>query len=110
MALFGILMFFLVLFFQKTTYSLFSEGGPVRHGAYSHQEPVRSPRYNIPLTINDSNNIDPLGNNLLHIVCRHGHTSLLPWLASRLGPELDNALGDENKRGLIPVTLAIKVR
>ena len=53
---------------------------------------------------------DHLGNNLLHIVCRHGHVSLLSWLASRLGPELDNALGDENKQGLIPVTLAIKVR
>ena len=51
-----------------------------------------------------------VGNNLLHVVARHGHVSLLPWLASRLGPELDNALGDENKQGLTPVTLAIKVR
>ena len=53
---------------------------------------------------------DHLGNNLLHIVCRHGHASVLPWLAARLGPELDSALSDENKQGLTPIVLAIKVR
>jgi len=51
---------------------------------------------------------DHLGNNLLHIVCRHGHASVLPWLAARLGPELDSALSDENKQGLTPIVLAIK--
>jgi len=51
---------------------------------------------------------DHLGNNLLHIVCRHGHASVLPWLAARLGPELDSALADENKQGLTPIVLAIK--
>jgi len=51
---------------------------------------------------------DHLGNNLLHIVCRHGHVSVLPWLAARLGPELDSALSDENKQGLTPIVLAIK--
>ena len=53
---------------------------------------------------------DHLGNNLVHIVCRHGHASVLPWLAARLGPELDSALSDENKQGLTPIVLAIKVR
>ena len=53
---------------------------------------------------------DHLGNNLVHVVARHGHAAqLLPWLATRLGPELEPALADENKRGLTPATLAIKV-
>ena len=52
---------------------------------------------------------DHLGNNLLHVVARYGHVSLLPWLASRLGPELESALSDENKQGLTPISLAIKV-
>ena len=34
---------------------------------------------------------------------------ILPWLAARLGPELNPALSDENKQGLTPVVLAIKV-
>ena len=52
---------------------------------------------------------DHLGNNLLHVVSRHGLVLLLPWLAARLGPELNSALSDENKQGLTPVVLAIKV-
>ena len=52
---------------------------------------------------------DHLGNNLLHILCRHGHVTVLPWLAHTLGPELDSALSDENKQGLTPINLAIKV-
>ena len=52
---------------------------------------------------------DHLGNNLLHVVSRHGLVLLLPWLAARLGPELNPALSDENKQGLTPVVLAIKV-
>ena len=52
---------------------------------------------------------DHLGNNLLHVVSRHGLVLLLPWLAARLGPELNSALSDENKQGLSPVVLAIKV-
>ena len=52
---------------------------------------------------------DHLGNNLLHVVTRHGLVLLLPWLAARLGPELNSALSDENKQGLTPVVLAIKV-
>ena len=52
---------------------------------------------------------DHLGNNLVHVVARHGHVSLLPWLASRLGPELESSLSDENKQGLTPISLAIKV-
>merc|ERR1719150_2823758 len=51
---------------------------------------------------------DHLGNNLLHVVTRHGLVLLLPWLAARLGPELNSALSDENKQGLTPVVLAIK--
>lgn len=52
---------------------------------------------------------DHLGNNILHILCRHGHVTILPWLAAKLGPELDSALSDENKQGLTPINLAIKV-
>ena len=52
---------------------------------------------------------DHLGNNLVHVVARVGHVSLLPWLAARLGPELESALSDENKQGLTPISLAIKV-
>ena len=40
---------------------------------------------------------------------RVGNVTLLPWLATRLGPELDSALSDENKQGLTPITWAIKV-
>jgi hypothetical protein len=52
---------------------------------------------------------DHLGNNLLHCVCSAGHTPLLPLLTSRLGNELTGALSDENRKGLTPVQIAIKV-
>ena len=52
---------------------------------------------------------DHRGNNLLHCVARCGHAHLLPWLAARLGSELEPALTDENKQGLTPVVLAVKV-
>ena len=47
---------------------------------------------------------------LLMKIVHQGHTALLAWLASRLGAELEQALGDENKQGLDPTTIAIKVR
>ena len=53
---------------------------------------------------------DHLGNNLLHCVCSAGHTPLLPLLTSRFGSELTGALSDENRKGLTPVQIAIKVR
>ena len=52
---------------------------------------------------------DHLGNNLLHCVCSAGHTPLLPLLTSRFGNELTGALSDENRKGLTPVQIAIKV-
>ncbi len=52
---------------------------------------------------------DHLGNNLLHVVCSNGHTHLLPFLTSRFGSELTGALADENRKGLTPVQIAIKV-
>ena len=52
---------------------------------------------------------DHLGNNLLHCVCSAGHTPLLPLLTSRFGTELTGALSDENRKGLTPVQIAIKV-
>ena len=52
---------------------------------------------------------DHMGNNLLHCACSNGHTSLLPFLTSRFANELSGALNDENRMGLNPVQLAIKV-
>ena len=52
---------------------------------------------------------DHLGNNLLHCVCSAGHTPLLPVLTSRFGTELTGALSDENRKGLTPVQIAIRV-
>ena len=52
---------------------------------------------------------DHLGNNLLHCVCSAGHTPLLPLLTSRFGTELTGALSDENRKGLTPVQIAIRV-
>jgi hypothetical protein len=52
---------------------------------------------------------DHVGNNLLHTICAHGHSSLLPWVTRRFGVELDGALADENRRGLTPASAAIKV-
>ena len=53
---------------------------------------------------------DHFGNNLLHIICRHDHDSLLPWIADKFGSHLlSDALNDENNKGHNPVSSAIKV-
>jgi len=44
------------------------------------------------------------------VVCSSGHTPLLPFLTARFARELTGALTDENRKGLTPVQLSIKVR
>ena len=53
---------------------------------------------------------DHRGNNLLHVLAGSGNADALAWLCSSFGPEMQDALLDENKRGLTPVVAAIQVR
>ena len=56
------------------------------------------------------NLVDDRGNNLVHAACAAGHANLLPFLARTLAHELRGAVNsDENKRGLTPTAVAIKV-
>jgi hypothetical protein len=52
---------------------------------------------------------DHAGNNLLHAVCGHGHAHLLPWLTTRFGTDVNEALNAENRNGSTPTLVAIKV-
>lgn len=52
---------------------------------------------------------DHRGNNLLHVLAGAGNADGLAWLCSSFGPEMQDALLDENKRGLTPVVAAIQV-
>ena len=51
---------------------------------------------------------DHRGNNLLHVVAGAGDADALAWLCSAFGPPMQDALMDENKRGLTPVVAAIQ--
>ncbi|XP_057375372.1 uncharacterized protein LOC130696297 [Daphnia carinata] len=51
---------------------------------------------------------DHRGNNLLHVLAGSGNADALAWLCSSFGPEMQDALLDENKRGLTPVVAAIQ--
>lgn len=51
---------------------------------------------------------DHRGNNLLHVLAGAGNADALAWLCSSFGPEMQDALLDENKRGLTPVVAAIQ--
>ena len=51
---------------------------------------------------------DHRGNNLLHVVAGAGDADALAWLCSAFGPQMQDALLDENKRGLTPVVAAIQ--
>jgi len=53
---------------------------------------------------------DHRGNNLLHVLAGVGNADGLAWLCSAFGPEMQDALLDENKRGVTPVVAAIQVR
>lgn len=51
---------------------------------------------------------DHRGNNLLHVLAGAGNADAMAWLCSSFGPEMQDALLDENKRGLTPVVAAIQ--
>ena len=52
---------------------------------------------------------DHRGNNLLHVVAGAGDADALAWLCVHFKPQIQDALLDENKRGLTPVVAAIQV-
>ena len=52
---------------------------------------------------------DHRGNNLLHVVAGAGDADALAWLCAHFKPQIQDALLDENKRGLTPVVAAIQV-
>ena len=53
---------------------------------------------------------DHRGNNLLHVVAGAGDADALAWLCAHFKPQIQDALLDENKRGLTPIVAAIQVR